>query len=230
MTKNHFCSFACYGEWQKTHRIGQGRKRITVTCFTCGKKFEKQPNQETDHNFCSRECFAKWRASEDWSGENNPAWLGGHSGYRGPNWNRQSRAARLRDSNTCQVCGFANGDNLPVHHIKPYHLFSDYREANRLNNLITLCPTCHAAEEKKYWQEHPEDSENRTFPNNFLVKCQRCGSDFVPNSGASKFCPDCCTHICQHCGKEFFNRKISDRKPKYCSRDCRNAHIKKHPA
>lgn len=70
--------------------------------------------------------------------------------YRGRNWAIQSRAARERDNYTCQHCG-----KFPVyhvHHITPYRLYGilRYQEANRLENLITLCPSCHCKTDQAY--------------------------------------------------------------------------------
>ncbi|MGH2582418.1 MAG: Zn-binding domain-containing protein, partial [Anaerolineales bacterium] len=61
----------------------------------------------------------------------------------GPNWPSQRDAARLRDGYACQVCGLPeNGRIHDVHHKTPFRTFS-YREANQLENLITLCSSCH---------------------------------------------------------------------------------------
>lgn len=223
-SKHHFCSSSCYGEWQKVHRVGVGRKRITVTCYTCGKEFEKQPCAVTVHNFCSRKCFNEWRSSDDWSGENNPAWLGGHLSYRGPNWNQQSQAAKERDQYTCQRCG--SKEDLHVHHITPFHLFDDYREANRLDNLITLCNRCHRQSEYEFWKGHPELLKGRRWPNVQLIKeCSKCGEEFIARSPNTQICDECCTFTCENCGKKFVSRKL-DRRPKYCSRECRSEHIR----
>jgi len=62
----------------------------------------------------------------------------------GPNWQQQRSLARQRDHYTCQVCGTVeNGQSHQVHHKIPFRLFTSYLEANRLDNLITLCSTCH---------------------------------------------------------------------------------------
>ncbi|HVP21452.1 MAG TPA: DEAD/DEAH box helicase [Anaerolineaceae bacterium] len=62
----------------------------------------------------------------------------------GPNWNHQRNLARQRDHYTCQVCGRPeNGVQHQVHHKVPFRTFSSYLEANRLDNLITLCSACH---------------------------------------------------------------------------------------
>jgi DEAD/DEAH box helicase domain-containing protein len=70
----------------------------------------------------------------------------------GPNWARQRQRARERDGMRCRHCGRpeAPGREHDVHHLRPFRTF-DYRPgentayllANRLSNLITLCPECH---------------------------------------------------------------------------------------
>ncbi len=68
----------------------------------------------------------------------------------GPNWAQQKRAARARDNHRCQVCGLAErGRAHDVHHKIPFRTFDSYRQANRLTNLITLCPACHRRAEQR---------------------------------------------------------------------------------
>jgi DEAD/DEAH box helicase domain-containing protein len=62
----------------------------------------------------------------------------------GPNWNRQRDRARARDRYRCQVCGTAErGPSHHVHHKTPFRAFASPQRANRLSNLVTLCPRCH---------------------------------------------------------------------------------------
>jgi DEAD/DEAH box helicase domain-containing protein len=73
---------------------------------------------------------------------------------RGPNWAEQRRRARDRDRFTCRVCGAGEaslGREHDVHHIRPFREFGyiagqneHHRQANELDNLITLCRTCHS--------------------------------------------------------------------------------------
>lgn len=62
----------------------------------------------------------------------------------GKDWKEISQAVKQRDHFTCQNCGkiesFASFD---VHHIKPFKSFSNTRQANSMENLITLCKQCH---------------------------------------------------------------------------------------
>lgn len=67
----------------------------------------------------------------------------------GPTWQKQRKLALERDDHTCQLCR-ASGTLLHVHHIKPFREFGYIRGenrrdevANRVENLITVCPSCH---------------------------------------------------------------------------------------
>jgi DEAD/DEAH box helicase domain-containing protein len=62
----------------------------------------------------------------------------------GPNWSIQRDRARARDAYKCQVCGDAEQERShDVHHIIPFRSFSTYIQANKLENLTTLCTNCH---------------------------------------------------------------------------------------
>ena len=88
----------------------------------------------------------KGKARSDICGEKNPAWRGGYEPYYGANWTQQRRLTRKRDNYTCQKCGIQeNGREHDVHHIIPFREFGlkRYKEANSLDNLTTLCMSCH---------------------------------------------------------------------------------------
>jgi DEAD/DEAH box helicase domain-containing protein len=70
----------------------------------------------------------------------------------GPNWRQQRDRALERDGYRCRTCGSEarEGQGLHVHHIRPFRDYGyspgkneAYRLANELENLVTLCPTCH---------------------------------------------------------------------------------------
>jgi len=68
----------------------------------------------------------------------------------GPNWEEQRTRARARDGYRCQACGRReDGRAHHVHHKTPFRLYfrqygeGAHRLANRLENLVTLCPPCH---------------------------------------------------------------------------------------
>lgn len=142
---------------------------------------------------------------------------------RGPNWKRQRKAARLRDNNTCQHCGTTEG-RMTVNHIWPFRLFDDYREANQLSNLMTLCPSCHSKADIAFSKAHSDIFPTTAFPQCLpLRNCDRCAMEYQPGSGASKLCDACHTFVCAYCGGTFKSTRAALRPVKYCSKPCRNA-------
>ena len=78
----------------------------------------------------------------------NGAWNNDPNDY-GPDWNRIRLAVRTRDGFRCQVCGAPeSGREHDVHHKIPFKAFTSAVEANRLDNLITLCSSCHRKAEQ----------------------------------------------------------------------------------
>ncbi len=76
------------------------------------------------------------------------AWTNDPNDY-GPDWPRIRLAVRTRDGFICRVCGAPeNGREHDVHHKIPFRAFSSFAEANRMDNLITLCPSCHRKTEQ----------------------------------------------------------------------------------
>lgn len=79
----------------------------------------------------------------NFSGSNNPAWIDGRSfedHKRGSNWKPQKLLALKRDNFQCQKCGRIK--DIVVHHKIPYAISED----NSLENLQTLCRSCHGKE------------------------------------------------------------------------------------
>lgn len=79
-------------------------------------------------------------------------------GY-GKNWPKQRAAALKRDNYTCTRCGYVGKKrgrywNVHVHHKRKIAWFVniitgevDYEGANHLDNLETLCQTCHKVQD-----------------------------------------------------------------------------------
>jgi len=71
------------------------------------------------------------------------AWSAQPNKY-GAGWTQQKALARARDNYRCQICGVVETDRAhDVHHKIPFRHFKSSEEANRLDNLITLCRKCH---------------------------------------------------------------------------------------
>lgn len=83
----------------------------------------------------SNDTIEGLRKQEKWSSDPN---------RYGPNWSNLRNQVRERDGYQCQVCGLPETVQAhDVHHITPYRIFATREEANRLDNLVTLCPSCH---------------------------------------------------------------------------------------
>jgi DEAD/DEAH box helicase domain-containing protein len=62
----------------------------------------------------------------------------------GAGWAALTRLVRTRDEFRCQMCGMVEKDRAhDVHHKTPFRSFASPEQANRLENLTTLCPACH---------------------------------------------------------------------------------------
>ncbi len=71
------------------------------------------------------------------------AWRNDPNDY-GPGWNKLRDAIRARDGYRCQVCGVPEGQRQhDVHHRIPFRAFASPEQANRPENLVTLCASCH---------------------------------------------------------------------------------------
>jgi|TARA_B100000809_G_C15101062_1_gene516939 DEAD/DEAH box helicase domain-containing protein len=70
----------------------------------------------------------------------------------------QARRARERDQFRCQSCGVTEeqlGGRLHVHHRIPFRRFRSNVEANKLEHLISVCPSCHQKEEAEIRRQLP---------------------------------------------------------------------------
>lgn len=161
--KNNFCCQECHYEWLrkyapvKEQHPNWGGGKISVECSWCGVELKRWPFEVKRRSvkfFCSSKhrglFYAPYQSKE---GNNN--WRGGYKPYYGPNWEEQRAHARQRDRYHCRMCGVAQDDlprELDVHHIVPFREFGyisgendHYLRANRLSNLVSLCPECHGA-------------------------------------------------------------------------------------
>lgn len=152
---NHFCSKECHNEFmtKQITELNPRYKRTEVKCSYCNKSLfitDHDLNNQTYH-YCNRDCMTNhYKESEMFAGEKSPSWKGGGDLYYGPHWKDISESVRKRDNYTCQRCGKKQEDiTFPVHHIQPLRSFDgDYKTANNLDNLITLCTCCHGTVEQ----------------------------------------------------------------------------------
>lgn len=159
---NHFCGPTCRSSWQAKAMLGANNpvySRKQVTCEHCNAVLERIAARLRNNkwHFCGHKCYGAWRNGR-FTADQNGAWLGGYKNYYGPNWRSQQKKARQRDADTCQSCGVTKaelGKKLDVHHVKPFRLFGyvkgenkNYKLANDLDNLLSLCSSCHMQTER----------------------------------------------------------------------------------
>ncbi|OZB29778.1 MAG: hypothetical protein B7X51_11160 [Pseudomonas sp. 34-62-33] len=164
--KKIFCGERCRREAQNP---GASKCKNCGVLF-CAVKFRNGVRYRPIRSTCSEQCMIGWisknpkrkeKISKAFSGENHPMWRGGvsllsNTSNRGPNWKSQREKAIRRDGEACVHCGMTREDHrklyasdLNVDHIVPYHNFSSFKKANALDNLQTLCKSCHMKEEPR---------------------------------------------------------------------------------
>jgi hypothetical protein len=155
-SKLHFCSLECFGKDRSIRFTGENNPTyysIKTQCDFCKKDIEIKNHQlkRTKKHFCSRKCCGQYK-SKYLIGFKVYNFKGNHNrnlrDFRGPGWNFARKQALIRNNYTCQICGKHKnelGKNPDVHHKIPYKIFggSFYKEANKLENLMTLCNKCH---------------------------------------------------------------------------------------
>jgi 5-methylcytosine-specific restriction endonuclease McrA len=135
-----------YGEGLDELGMDKFAERVGRVCEQCGtrlkvlrSKVEREPVR-----FCSQECHGEW-ISENLHGEDHHCWKGGEVEYGG-HWWYVRRQARERDDYTCQMCGTTKeelGRHPDVHHIDPIREFENPQDAHTIDNVVSLCPSCH---------------------------------------------------------------------------------------
>ncbi len=142
------------GELRVTNQVTSFRRELIETHLVLGREPLDMPEQV----IYTSGCWIGIRKELVGSLEERGLWYGAYSGNRGPNWEQQRAAARARDGHRCRQCGAPElpGRAHDVHHVVPFQTFgwiereNDlYLLANRLDNLMTLCPACHRLAERQ---------------------------------------------------------------------------------
>jgi len=144
LPRRKYCSIKC-------RNVGNGREMegrdlggsIKKICPICKKEF--RTFKSFDSECCSDKCRHILHR-EKIKGEKHPLWIGGGNAWRGCDWKYIKLLVLERDNYQCRVCGKTK--RLHIHHKVPYRISKD----NSLENLITLCMSCHMKEERKLCQ------------------------------------------------------------------------------
>lgn len=156
-SERHFCGMECRDEsYNKDEwHFGPEQNILKIECDNCHSVFEQYPSkiQRNKYNFCSKSCHYNFISKEGLrKNEKNPHWSGGETQqYYGPNWEDKRERCLERDNYECLRCGISEsvnkaryGKSLSIHHIIPIKEFNgDYKSANKIKNLVSLCNSCH---------------------------------------------------------------------------------------
>ena len=139
-----------WGELQVTTQVTGFRKRRWYTHENLGEEpLELPPTDLQTTGYwvsLSEQTVSRLREAGAWSNDPNDY---------GPEWPKLRDRARARDKYICQVCGVPEtARQHDVHHKIPFRAFvtsarggspepAQVAQANRLENLTTLCPSCH---------------------------------------------------------------------------------------
>lgn len=157
-----FCGRACFAEYRKRPRFctecgtqtSQGANGLCWACYTkkrglqrtgetapcayCGTLVYRyaanlKATARTFGVFCSHQCFGLFVR-----GEKNPNYTTGKTVGRNyaTGWKAAKKSALTRDGHRCVDCKKASS-RLEVHHL------DGSKENHALENLVTLCSTCH---------------------------------------------------------------------------------------
>lgn len=171
-SRSKYCSLKCRVE----------AKTQVVNCSICNKSYKvSRWHYKRSKTLMCMGCYSS-QTSEVWQqrvGDKHPQWRGGQTYWingkkstdpQGLRWKTQRDLARERDKNTCQHCKLEKA-GLPVHHIIPYRI----SHSHALDNLITLCPSCHTTADLKIREAGtPIKSIKPAYP-----PCVECGTTKV---------------------------------------------------
>lgn len=162
--ERQYCSNKCHAVWMSENQTGEDNptydpdSHVEVACDNCGDTVVRKRSkyERNERNFCDIDCRGEWQ-SEYRCGENHPRWIENpdHINYGG-SWPEQREKRLEKDGHECVICSKSNaqekidkGRGLDVHHIDKARNYLqedgtlDEEKAHRLENLITLCRSCH---------------------------------------------------------------------------------------
>lgn len=161
--KQKFCSLSCWMKYARTHKIvgDQPRKRIEVICDGCGQKFGRPPCwwKKNKVRFCCNACKGRWQARQLVQVEcvvcskkfvtnvcnRTRVKYCSHFCQRKANPKKRNsrKARRVADLTECQKCGYKEHPEI----LQAHHKNKD-RTDDTPENIIVLCPNCHALEHR----------------------------------------------------------------------------------
>jgi len=124
-----------YDRWSNEETPWRNKETLQKTCEECNSISEVSRLLG-----CERKTITRWMNRHEidiefWEGD------GYSSPYPG-DWRNIAERTRERDGE-CVRCGVNPDRTLSVHHIIPVKEFDDPKDAHYLENLMTVCRSCH---------------------------------------------------------------------------------------
>ena len=114
---------------------------VTLICEGCGDEYSVKESKADGRRFCETDCAVhNLHKTREYSRSEEP-----RPSY-GSEWPLVRDRCLKRDDHRCQSCGVDEDElqnSLHVHHIRPLRDHEDRSKANRLENLVSLCKSCH---------------------------------------------------------------------------------------
>lgn len=143
------------GLTKEDERVKKNIKNWTMKGRTMPKEIREKQSEimkrliHEDNNYKNKGLFKvgqkPWNYYDGKSQERNYS-------INGDDWDAIRNLILCRDEFRCQHCGKTDG-RLHIHHKVPFMMSFD----NSLNNLITLCPSCHTKEDMRILRERKKD-------------------------------------------------------------------------
>lgn len=157
----HFCSVECKDSHEPMYdELPQLQEtdKPSIKCEICGSVFEVIQFREDTAKYCSREC--RIEATRRITGSERYNWKSNNGKQFGEGWEQLSEEVREGQNYTCHICGAHQNElnrRLDVHHIIPRSRFDDLNKANKKDNLVALCRSCHTK-----WEGSPVIPQSAT--------------------------------------------------------------------
>lgn len=123
----------------------------TKKCVICWKEFSRAHRRWlalwNKQITCSCECARVYRSQQPYKKTRRFAII-----RNGNAWENRRIIVLARDNFTCKKCWLREPDIMEVDHIQERAIAPELK--NRLNNLQTLCPNCHAKKTRNESQTH----------------------------------------------------------------------------
>lgn len=153
--KNRGCSFRTFTQLEinKVLELWDSGYPITGVVYKTKLHYNQIIRILSNNNRKYKKRFTDKKKRKIWT-ENNRRYQ-----YYGPSWYLQKEKVKIRDNYSCQICKIDSySARIEIAHIKNFNTFGlkNHEKANKLENLICLCKSCHGIYDRRKREERKE--------------------------------------------------------------------------